>query len=491
MPSAHLQAQFDAAVQQHEAGSLDEAIAAYQRLISSGFRRPMVYYKLWSALRDKGRFPEAIAAFSRFVAIHPGPAKLIADGADKIVRQNCIDEAILAYQRALSMDRSMAGAWNNLGWALIRKSRFDEALAAYNRAVALQPASAEFHTNVANALMELQRWDEALAAAKHAISLDPAYPRAHWTVGMNLLIRGHLAPAWSEFAYRWTVKEIDSMPVEIPLPRWVNGPPPGNRILVRPEQGLGDTIQFVRYIPMLPRLGIQPVVACQPELGRLLRTMAGIDRLLVPGDRIPAVDAHCTFMDLPRFFGTDLTTIPATIPYLFPDDALARQWLDRMPTHDKPLKVGLSWAGRPTHGNDHNRSIALQSLAPLAGVDGIWFCSLQKGDAARQAQSPPPGMRVADWTGELADFADTAALLANLDLLITVDTAVAHLAGAMGKPVWVLVPFFPDWRWMLDRPDSPWYPTMRLSRQPARGDWSTPIRQIAQELQKLRSSKIS
>jgi hypothetical protein len=258
--------------------------------------------------------------------------------------------------------------------------------------------------------------------------------------------------------------------------------------LLHSEQGFGDTIQFIRYAPLLARQGARVVVECQPELRSLLRGVEGVQHLLAQGEPLPPFDLHAPLLSLPLAFGTRLGSIPAQVPYLKADPALAEAWRGKVAGDGRRLKIGLAWAGSPARKGDRQRSVSLSALAPLAAVKGADFYSLQKGPAAEQAKNPPPEMRLMDLTAELKDFADTAALIASLDLVISVDTAVAHLAGAMARPVWTLLEFVPAWRWLLDREDSPWYPTMRLFRQPSRGDWGSVVRRVAEALAARRKS---
>jgi hypothetical protein len=263
----------------------------------------------------------------------------------------------------------------------------------------------------------------------------------------------------------------------------------GRSLLLHTEQGLGDAVQFIRYLPLAAQRGARIIIECQAELQRLFQTMSGNYQTVVRGQPLPAFDLHCPLLSLPWVFGTNLASIPNDVPYLHADAEDAGRWQDRLGGHCALLKVGLAWAGKPTHQNDRNRSMKLARLAPLGQLPGVHFFSLQKGTAAAEAKAPPAGMELVDWTEELKDFADTAALIANLDLVIAVDTAVVHLAGAMGKPVWTLLPFASDWRWLLDRADSPWYPTMRLFRQATPGDWDGVIRRVAAELSRHKSNR--
>jgi len=265
-------------------------------------------------------------------------------------------------------------------------------------------------------------------------------------------------------------------------PQWDGRALEGRTLLLHAEQGLGDAIQFIRYLPLMSQRGGRIIIECYAELQRLFQIMAGRCQIVACGQPLPAFDLHCPLLSLPRVFGTTLSNIPHVVPYLHPDAEEARKWHHRLLWQSRLVNVGLAWMGNPAHKNDRSRSIKLARLAPLGQVPGVRFFSLQKGEAAAETKTPPSGMELVDWTQELKDFADTAGLIANLDLVIAVDTAVVHLAGAMGKPVWTLLPFVPDWRWLLEREDSPWYPTMRLFRQNSWGDWDSVITRVVDAL---------
>ena len=308
------------------------------------------------------------------------------------------------------------------------------------------------------------------------------------SLALALLLQGRFAEGWEAYESRRQIRRIARDPGFV-QPFWDGSPLGGRRILLTSEQGFGDTIQFVRYAPLVAARGGRVLLQCKPELKRLLAGQCGIEQVVTPGDATPAFDVWCLLMSLPHLLGTTLQTIPAQVPYLTPDPHLIDKWGKRTAHEPAGLKVGLVWAGGAHNKNDRVRSLSLGALAPLAQVPGVRFYSLQKGAASDQARTPPAGMEMTDWTPELADFADTAALVANLDLVISVDTAVAHLAGAIGKPVWVLLPLSPDFRWLLNRDDSPWYPTVRLFRQPTRGDWASVIERVRRALHQLSSER--
>lgn len=324
--------------------------------------------------------------------------------------------------------------------------------------------------------------DEAIAAYRRALALNRGLAEAHNSLGLALLLQGEFLPGWDEYEWRWKMKDFPSPQRNLDQVQWTGQPLEGRTLLLHAEQGIGDTLQFIRYLPLIRRLGASIIVECPSELQRLIRPIASGHRVGVTGQPLPPFELHCPLMSLPRVFGTMLDSIPREIPYLRADADDIQTWKDRLGEDLPSLKVGLAWAGSPNHAEDRYRSIALDRLGPLGQVPGIRFVSLQKGHAATQTNKLPHGMQLIDISEEINDFADTAALIANLDLVIAVDTAVAHLAGAMGAPVWVLLPFAPDWRWMLDREDSPWYPTMRLFRQPLRGDWDSVIARVVRAL---------
>jgi hypothetical protein len=311
---------------------------------------------------------------------------------------------------------------------------------------------------------------------------EPDNAEAHWHLAGALLRRCDFDEGWREFEWRWRLRH--SAPRRsFTQPEWDGGDLQGRTILLYCEQGFGDVIQFIRYVPLVAKLGAPVIVPAPSQLARLLQSVPGAR--IVTNDPLPPFDLQLPLLSLPRVFNTGLQTIPAAIPYLHPDPLLVDQWKLKTSCPGNGMKVGLAWAGRATHPNDRNRSISLQRLSPLTEINGPVFFSLHKGEPAAQATNPPAGMKLIDLMADVHDFADTAALIANLDLVITVDTAVAHLAGAMGKAVWVLLPFPSDWRWLLNRDDSPWYPTMRLFRQAQPGDWAAPILQIATALRRV------
>jgi len=378
-----------------------------------------------------------------------------------------------------------ADALHMLGVIAAQKGLNGAAVDLIRQAIALIPTSPGAHYNLAKALTGNNQLTEAIAAYRQTIALKPGYAEAHHNLSLLLLLLGDMAQGWKEYEWRSLCNNMAVPRRNIVQRQWDGSPLANRTILLHPEQGFGDTIQFIRYAPLVAQRGGRVLVGCAPELRRLLQNMPGVGRCLDSGLMLPPFDVHCPLLSLPLAFGTTLETIPHGVPYLQADAAGVEHWRNKLALDPAGFKVGLVWAGRPTHKNERNRSLPLAALAPLAQVPGVRFYSLQKGEAAQQARTPPQGLALIDHTADLHDFADTAALIANLDLVIAVDTAVVHLAGALGKPVWTLLPFLPDWRWLLNRTDTPWYPSMRLFRQGAPGDWSGVIQQVTQALANL------
>ncbi len=386
---------------------------------------------------------------------------------------------------AVALDANIPEAWANLGNELSNDFQYDEAMDCYQRALKLRPDFADAHCNLGALLQKtLPTLDPAIAAYEKAIAIEPNFALAHWDLGLALLLRGDYARGLPEYEWRWRTETV-VVPRKFPQPHWDGGDLGGRTILLHAEQGFGDTIHMARYVPLVAARGGKVILECQPPLRRIMQGLSGAQQVVAAGEHLPAFDVHCPLLTLPLVFRTTAQTIPASVPYVRADRELARQWSERLPPESGHPLVGLVWAGRPENKNDRNRSMRLADFAPLAAVKNARFVNLQLGPAADQIRRSPARLELLDFTSDLRDFADTAALVANLDLVIAVDTAVAHLAGALAKPIWILIPTMPDWRWMLDREDSPWYPTMRIFRQKTRGDWSDVMDRVKHELEKF------
>jgi tetratricopeptide (TPR) repeat protein len=464
------------------AGRHGEAEAACRRAIAIDPAHAGAQINLATALKGQGRLVEAIAACERGLAAAPRHAEGHNNLAGLLQMAGLLQPAEEACRRALAIAPGYAMAHNTLGSILQEQSRSDEAAPCYRAAITLKPDYAEAYSNLAVALTSLGDLDDALASCGKAIALKPDYADAHWNKALALLLCGDFAHGWAEYEWRKRADTALGRALALSGPEWDGTALNGGTILLHAEQGLGDTIQFVRYAPLVAARGGKVVLRVQPELRRLLAGMDGVERLVTTDDALPPYDVHLSLLSLPRVFATEPSTIPRRIPYVAVEAEAARAWARRLAAYPG-RRVGLAWAGRPQHKNDRNRSLALRELASLGSVSGVTFVSLQKGPAAAQLSGQPAGFAPVDVGGELDDFVNTAAAIANLDLVISVDTSVAHLAGALGRPVWCLLPYAPDWRWMLGRDDSPWYPTMRLFRQARRGEWSGVATQIVKALE--------
>ena len=436
-----------------------------------------------------GRLTQAAAAYREILAIDPTHAdahNTLGAALDELGRP---EGAEASCREALRLRPDYPEAHNNLGNALCALGRPAEAEASYRDALRLRPDFPEAHGNLGNALSALGRPVEAEATFREALRLRPNNPEAHNNLGFALLLAGRLEEGWKENEWRWKANPVSSSARYFLAPQW-RGEAIGDRIiLLHAEQGLGDTLQFCRYAPLMDSAA-WIILEVQAPLVRLLSRLPGVSEVVAAGERLPPLDLHCPLMSLPLAFGTTLDTIPAATPYLSADPALAAYWQQRLVGLDG-LRIGLVWAGgrwldRPAAAAvDRRRSLDLEALAPLTQVSGVSFVSLQTDGPAAEAADPPHGMMLHDFTADLHDFEDTAALIVNLDLVISVDTAVAHLAGALGKPVWLLNRFDTDWRWLLNRDDSPWYPTLRQFRQPSPGDWDRAVCAARDALQRL------
>jgi tetratricopeptide (TPR) repeat protein len=467
-------------------GQIDQAMAAYQRALTLRPKFPEPHFNLGNALQKKDRWEDAIAAYQQALTLRPSYAEAHLNRGIALFRKGEIESAIVAYQRALALQANLVEAHANLGNALLHVGRLDDAIAVFQRALALRPDQPDVDHDLANALRESGCLDEAIAAYQRSLATRPQFADSHFGLAWTYLLKGDFQRGWAEYEWRNGLRDAAPHARHFLQPRWAGAELHGQRILLYAEQGFGDTFLAFRYVPIVRARGGQVVVQCPSPMLRLLAAQPGIELAVEDGQAPPPFDFQCPFMSLPGVFGTMLDTIPAQFPYLFAQSDLVEIWKERVNEAAGAMKVGLVWSGKPV---PRNRSVPLSRLSPLDQIAGVRWHSLQVGDAAASARTPPASMHLTDWSGQLADFAETAALIANLDLVITIDTAVAHLAGAMGKPVWVMLQFVPDWRWLLDRSDSPWYPTMRLFRQPRPGDWGSIISKIAIELRLLAAAR--
>ncbi|MEA5114684.1 MAG: tetratricopeptide repeat-containing glycosyltransferase family protein [Geobacteraceae bacterium] len=427
-------------------------------------------------LRDHRRDPAGD------ICPHPSEVEAFLKLGAALHAEERYEEAVAVYRHAIGLKPDFGVAYHNMGNSLMELGRWEEAIASYRNGIRLIPSFSEGYVTIATALQALHKPYEAMASCHRALAMDPACAEAHWNLALALLQAGEFREGWKEFEWRWQKRGFTSKARDFDQPLWDGSPLQDRTILIHSEQGFGDTFQFVRYIPLVSARGGTVVLECPLAQKTLLAGVPGVSEVVARGEKLPAFDVHLPIMSLPLVCNTRMDNIPLQIPYIFPQVDSIAAWADKFEDNRK-FRVGLVWAGRKKP--DPNRTCPLHMFSPLAGIPGTRFYSLQMRNEMSSSDGMPGKLELADYTPGIRDFSDTAALIAHLDLVISIDTGVAHLAGAMGKETWVLLPFAADWRWMLDRDDSPWYPTMRLFRQDRPGDWRGPVESVRRELSRV------
>jgi len=466
-------------------GKTSEAVFCYRKAIELKPDYAEARCNLGLALQEKGDLAEALRHYEKTTQIMPNLIEVWYGMGNVLKEKGELEDAILCFQRVLRLRPDYSGAYNSMGNIFREQRRLEKAVFCYEKAIQLEPGNAAAHNNLGSVFQDQGKIDKAIEKFDQALKLRPEHAETHFNRALVLLVRGDFIEGWK--AYEWRFKKPDwksAYPEHYNIPRWDGSCFAGKRLMVHHEQGHGDNFQFIRYLPMVKALGGTVIFESSRPLLRLFQGFPGIDELL---ERTPAnnssegVDLYIPLLSLPGIFGTTLEAIPRKVPYLSADPCEAESWRTRLGDDGGDFKVGIVWAGNPNHKNDRNRSCALAHFLPLADIPGVKLYGLQKEITAGDRASNQ-GI-LTDNLGEyLNDFANTAGALEALDLLISVDTSVAHLAGAMGRPVWLLLPFAPDWRWLLHREDSPWYPTMRLFRQEKPGSWDAVIRRVVKEV---------
>jgi tetratricopeptide (TPR) repeat protein len=465
----------------HELKRLEPALASYDRALALRPDIAEAHSNRGNVLKELKRFDAALASFDRALDILPSYPEALSNRGNVLHELKRYDEALTSFDRALALRPAYPEAISNRGVTLHALKRYDEALACHDRALALRPDYADALSNRGAALCEFKRHDEALASYDRALSVQPDMPAVHCNQATLRLLTGDLARGWAEYEWRWKKESTARVMRDFPQPCWLGGGEiAGKTILLHSEQGFGDTIQFCRYAPLVAARGAQVIVEVERPLQRLMTTLAGPLQVIAKGSPLPDFDLHCPLLSLPLAFGTELATIPAPVPYLRAPTQSPANWQRRLAAKRRPW-IGLAWSGNPAHKQDLDRSIGLRALLPILDIDAT-FVSLQKDVRPADAAALAERDDILQVTDTLGDFSDTAALIAQLDLVISVDTSVVHLAGALGKPVWALLQYIPDWRWLLDREDSPWYPTARLFRQDGTRAWDGVVARVREAL---------
>lgn len=494
----------------------NEAITSYNQVLALLPQHAAAFINRGHAWVALNRGVEALASYDQAIALQPNSASAYSGRGNACQALQRFEEALASYDRSLALQPGQAMVLGNRGSALLKLRRVAESINSYEQAIALDPHDATVRSNLGGALRDAERWQEALAQCERALDIDADHAGAHMNRGNVLLDLGHLGPAREAFAkthalqpdnadaqwgqgwcdllagdwerglpqFEWRWKKgvfTTTKPRSFSQPLWLGQADlRGRTILLHAEQGLGDTLQFCRYVPMVAALGARVLLEVQPALAGLMGTLAGGAQVLVQGEPLPAFDYHCPLMSLPLAFKSTPASVPAPASYLSADPALVKTWGERLGAKTQP-RIGLVWSGNAAHRNDHHRSIALATVLS-ALPPGLEFYVLQKdirdGDALTLKAHP----EVRHLTEALQTFDGTAALIQHMDLVISVDTSMAHLAGALGKPTWILLSKIPDWRWLMDRSDSPWYPCARLFRQTTWGQWAEPLREVGQAL---------
>ena len=513
-------AHYNRALAIKELHRLDEALAAGERAIYLRPDHAESHFARGVVLQELGRNADAVASYDRALQIRPGMAEALCnrgmarqalghkelaladfdhaielqpDDAEAHFNRGIVLEAsrkfeaaIASYDRAVAIRPDHVRALCNRGVALQGLGRVEEAIPSYDRALALQSDLVEAHANRGIALQALGRFDEALAGYDRAVAIAPDGALGHWNRALLRLLRGEFEAGWAEYEWRWKTGGLNFPDRGFAQPLWLGREPlAGRTILLHAEQGLGDTIQFCRYVPLVRERGARVILEVQPPLLRLLAHLDGAAQIIARGSALPPFDCHCPLLSLPLAFQTRIETIPASPTSLRIDAGALAAWSRLLGPAARP-RVGIVWSGSTEHSNDRNRSLALSRLLEyLPGEFG--YVSLQKElrEADRAVLDAHPAIR--HFGAQLSDFTDTAALCGLMDVVVSVDTSVAHLSAALGRPTWVLLPFSPDWRWLLARDDSPWYPAMRLYRQERLGNWDGALRRVGAELRRLAS----
>ena len=458
---------------ENKSGNPDAAVKMMRRAVAADDGEIRFHLSLAGILNKQGKVDEAIQQFEQALRLDPDSVEATYDLGLACQAAGKLDRSVSLYEQAIRLQPDHAGAYNNLGAVLLLQGKLEEAVACFQRTLDFEPNSIGANSNLAGVLQAQCKLEAAAALFAKVLALDPGNVETHFNESLLQLLQGDYAAGWRNYEWRFQIKKI--APRSFPQPLWRGEPLNGARILLHDEQGLGDSLQFLRYLPLVLAAGGSVILLIPEKLRRIAEQLHGVARIVHSSDPLSVFDCHCPLMSLPVACRTTLDTIPAQVPYLSaPREAEEKAAALAWPTAG--LRVGLAWAGAPGNSKDRNRSIPLALLKPLFGLENVHFFSLQMGAGVEQLVEVQAA--ITDLAPATRDFADTAAQMAHLDLVITVDTAVAHMAGALARPTWVLLSYATDWRWLLDRADSPWYPTTRLFRQPKLGDWAPVIEAV-------------
>jgi tetratricopeptide (TPR) repeat protein len=465
-------------------GRLEAAVACYREALGHRPQFPDALGNLGNALGELGRLDEAVACYREALRLRPNSAETLNNLGNVFKNQGKLQEAESCCREALRLRPGFAEASSNLATVLHEQDRWGEAEACFCEALRFRPGLADAHANLGNLFGEQGRLEEAEGCFHQAIRCQPDHAEAHFHLGLLWLLKGDFQRGWPEAEWRWRTRAYATR--SLAGPRWDGTTLEGRTILLQAEQGLGDSIQFIRYAALLKKRGGRVLVQCNGTLRELFARCPGVEQVIAQGEAVPAFDVCASLLSLPGLLGTTLDRVPAEIPYLAGDPQRVARWKEVLEKLGGKLRVGIVWQGNPAHRNDRRRSVPLTQFEPLFRVPGVQIVSMQVGAGAKQLSEVAKRWPIADLASlfDPSSFADAAAVLCELDLLVSVDTAIVHLAGALGRPVWVALPFAADWRWLREREDTPWYPTMRLFRQRQSGQWAEVFERMATALDK-------
>lgn len=447
-------------------------------------KAPVFHANLGCALHELKQYEAALAAHDQAIALQPDFADAYTNRGNALRQLKQWQAALESYDKVLQLRPDHAQSHVNRGVPLRKLGQWARALESYDTAIRLAPKDAQAHNMRGNAHKDLMQLEAALASYNQAIALNPNFANAYFNKSLLLLLMGDLAQAWPMFESRWTQPQWMASKRDMSQPLWLgNTSIQGKTVLLRAEQGLGDTIQFCRYAKWVQALNARVVMEVPPSLVSLLQGLEGVDLLVAQGQELPAFDCHCPLMSLPLVFKTQMGTIPSRLSYVSCDPDRVQQWSDKLGPKTKP-RVGLVWCGSALHEDDHIRNLALAQLMAYLPAD-VDYVSLQKDVRHTDQATLQHHPNIRHLGDQLQDFADTAAVCALMDVVVSVDTSVAHLSAALGRPTWVLLPYVPDWRWLLAREDSPWYPSAKLYRQTQRRAWAEVLTQVRADLSRL------
>lgn len=495
----------------------EEALASYEDSIALSPNHAESHFNKGNALKDLKRFEEALASYNKAISLKPNYADANINKGNVLQELGCLEEAVhnfnqaitvnprsekswlglgialrelkqseeslLAFDKAIQFKPDYAEAYCNKGLTLQNLRHFDEAVTCYDQAILLKPDYADAFCNKGACLSDLRKIEEGIACVERAIEIDPQHIHAHWNKSLFHLLSGNLKTGWQEYEWRWDMleKEKKHTPRVFTQPLWLGKESiQGKTILLHAEQGLGDTLQFCRYASLVANLGATVILEVQAPLGKLLSNLEGVSQVVAPGEPLPQFDYQCPLLSLPLALKTEIDNIPALAKYLVSDEKKLAHWQSILGEKKLP-RVGIVWSGNAGYGNDINRSISLNDLIDHL-PDNCEYISLQKEIRDTDRQILNLDKKIRHFGGAFQDFLDTAALCDSMDLVISVDTSVAHLAGALGKPTWIMLPHNSDWRWLLEREDSPWYPSVKLYRKPTTGSWDAIMSRIQKDL---------